>query len=824
MYKQILCSLFILISLGFSPTAQNIETWISGNETNPVEKIYIHTDSEYYFSGDTVWFKVYLTDSRSGQLIPRAENAYINVLDANGNTALQLILLCVNGQAAGNFTVSDTFKPGSYLIKAYTNYLFNFSPDSYFYKQINISGITVNSRSTVKVNRTPNMVADVAFLPEGGVLLENTTNLVAFKAIDKSGFGVDAGGTVKDEKGTVITSFKTDYRGMGLLFLKPEPGKKYVATVVGFPSFRYEFQPVKQGIKIQLVNHTNKEVILNVSSNSQEIAGDTYYLVNMYRGEVLFYQEFKMEGTSKVLKFESGSLKPGINRLVLLDKNLAPVSERLLFSRNDEMNNLIIQADSKSYDKRSEIKLKITDEKYLTNDDFSNLSVSVIHEASIPENSFSKNILSQFLVDSELMGFVEPSAYLFSDSEISSEAKLRLVMLTNGYSSYFWNSVPRKNEILKFKQEAGLNLQGVAKNSLTGNYIENGEITIAIQKNDEIGFLTQRTDNLGNFTFPGLLFIDTANVHIQAKNELGRMNTEAFIYPVFKSAEPAVSQVKRLSEKMQLPTGLASLKYQIYNENRKYQPRARLNRKKVNTDGKNSDGHFRLYESADFVLQVDQFEQSYDNVLDYMVGRVPGLDINADDIRIRGTSGFGSGATPMFLVDGVPVVGSQTFNLPFEVTQTKDTEGNMVSNSGERLIQTVRAIPISDVDKIEILKSPQNLAVFGIKGANGVIAIYTKHGRINQESKVTKRIIENKIVGYSKYRDFYSPMYTPENQDDKKPDLKILLYWNPNVITVNGSADLRFFSSSLHGRYKIVVEGITNDGKICMGYADFEIK
>ena len=217
------------------------------------------------------------------------------------------------------------------------------------------------------------------------------------------------------------------------------------------------------------------------------------------------------------------------------------------------------------------------------------------------------------------------------------------------------------------------------------------------------------------------------------------------------------------------------------------------------------------------MLEVKPFEQSYENVLDYMVGKVPGVDINGDDIRIRGASSFGANTVPMFLVDGVPLVGSQTFNLPLEVTQTKDIEGNVVTNSNEQLIQTVKAIPISDVDKIEVLKSPQNLAVFGIKGANGVIAIYTRRGEANKGSSIGTGIIENKVIGYSKYREFYSPKYTPENVTDKQPDLKTLLYWNPEVKTKNGTAELRFFSSDQPGKYNVIVEGIANDGKICLG-------
>jgi hypothetical protein len=200
------------------------------------------------------------------------------------------------------------------------------------------------------------------------------------------------------------------------------------------------------------------------------------------------------------------------------------------------------------------------------------------------------------------------------------------------------------------------------------------------------------------------------------------------------------------------------------------------------------------------------------------------VDINGDDIRIRGTSSFGTNAIPLFLLDGVPLVGSQTFNLPVEVTQDTDNEGNIISNTNEQLIQTVRAIPMSDVDKIEVLKSAQNLAVFGVKGANGVIAIYTRRGEKGKGSSIGKGVIENSLMGYSKYKEYYSPKYTPENLKDKQPDLKTLLYWNPEVTTKNGSAELVFYSSDQPGLYNVIVEGIASDGRICVGNAIFKVE
>src|SRR5690606_20236285 len=123
----------------------------------------------------------------------------------------------------------------------------------------------------------------------------------------------------------------------------PEPGKSYFATINGFPSFRFRFDSLimNEGIKIQLVNQTSRELIVNISGNSEKFSGEPFYLVNMHHGQTAFYQSFKMEGQNHLLKFESNMLKGGINQLILLDKTLKPISERLLFSDNFDLKNLV---------------------------------------------------------------------------------------------------------------------------------------------------------------------------------------------------------------------------------------------------------------------------------------------------------------------------------------------------------------------------------------------------------------------------------------------------------------------------------------------------
>jgi hypothetical protein len=105
-----------------------------------------------------------------------------------------------------------------------------------------------------------------------------------------------------------------------------------------------------------------------------------------------------------------------------------------------------------------------------------------------------------------------------------------------------------------------------------------------------------------------------------------------------------------------------------------------------------------------------------------------------------------------------------------------------------------------------------------------VIAIFTRSGDLTHGSNIGKGIIENKVTGYSKYKEFYSPEYGPDNLKGNRPDLRTLLFWNPEVTTKNGTVELKFFSSDQPGKYHVIVEGIANDGRICLGSAGFEVK
>ncbi len=808
--------LFLMISGLY---AQNIETWVKSYEKVPVEKIYLHTDRELYSTGDTIWLKTYVTDSRSGRLIPGSENVYLQLTGENGEPVLELKLMSINGQAPGQIPIPDTLQQGNYILSAFTDYLMNFGNESFFYKTVTVLEPSGSLRGVMlrkPENPVARRIADVAFLPEGGELLEGISNLIAFKAIDESGYGIDVTGAVIDASGRNVVTFRSDYKGMGLFFLNPEPGKTYHIVINESPSFKYSFDSliVSEGIKIQLVNQTSKNLLINVTGNSDKYLNKTFYLVNMHRGNVLFYQPVQIEEKNHLVKFDSNMLGGGINQLTLLDNNLRPVSELLIFSDDIELNKLTINPDKEKVTSRVEINVLITGNDSLN--DISNLSAAVVHEAVYPGNNTSQNILTHLLISSELKGFVETPADYFSDSILSANTKQRLLMLTNGWSSYFWNNIPNADADLKYKQRTGLELQGIATNSKTGEALKNKEITMIVEKDREMAILEQITNENGQFTFSGLLFNDTAKAFIQAKKQRGRKRTNISLMQEEKLPVPGF-YAKSLKTNYNYPSA-SDITYFLTMDVKKLQNARRLRSAKPERKLKEltGDGHFRLYEQADQVIEVPKGEASFGNIVDFLEGKVAGLDINGDEISLRGTSNVSGNSSPLFLIDGLPIIENNSSNWGNE------SDGEIT----EQIISSVRkvkSIPIGDIEKVEILKNPQNLAIFGVEGANGVIAIYTRKGKEEKKENV-KEVLEKKIVGYSAYRDFYSPKYLPENKRRGSSDIRITLFWEPELILKNGNANLSFYTSDQKGKYIITVEGISDAGKIRYGEASFTVE
>jgi len=69
--------------------------------------------------------------------------------------------------------------------------------------------------------------------------------------------------------------------------------------------------------------------------------------------------------------------------------------------------------------------------------------------------------------------------------------------------------------------------------------------------------------------------------------------------------------------------------------------------------------------------------------------------------------------------------------------------------------------------------------------------------------------------GFYKAREFYSPAYTGPKTDTQTPDLRTTIYWNPDINTdKDGKASFEYFNADTKGTYRVVVEGIDENGNL----------
>lgn len=125
------------------------------------------------------------------------------------------------------------------------------------------------------------------------------------------------------------------------------------------------------------------------------------------------------------------------------------------------------------------------------------------------------------------------------------------------------------------------------------------------------------------------------------------------------------------------------------------------------------------------VTAKDIENQPVSNPLVALEGRVPGVYIHqysgvpggGVSIQIRGTNSLRpEGNYPLYIIDGVPFPSTQVSSFP--VSSEIIPNANPLSN-----------INIADIESIEILKDADATAIYGSRGANGVVLITTKAGR-----------------------------------------------------------------------------------------------
>jgi TonB-dependent SusC/RagA subfamily outer membrane receptor len=127
----------------------------------------------------------------------------------------------------------------------------------------------------------------------------------------------------------------------------------------------------------------------------------------------------------------------------------------------------------------------------------------------------------------------------------------------------------------------------------------------------------------------------------------------------------------------------------------------------------------------------------------------PGSSVN---IRIRGTSSVRSGSNPLFVIDGVPLSGDYI-----------SAGGADFGRGGSTPKNPLNFLNPNDIASMDVLKDAASTAIYGARGANGVVIITTKSGRnkknelqFNTGVSISQQARTYKVLNAQDYLSAYS--------------------------------------------------------------------
>lgn len=102
------------------------------------EEVFLRTDRDVYIPGEKVWFKVYTLNGLTGIPCNLSKVVYLELLDKNNFPIRQLKVKIESSSGSSDFVLPDNISSGNYIVRAYTNWMKNFSTDQFFYKTISV--------------------------------------------------------------------------------------------------------------------------------------------------------------------------------------------------------------------------------------------------------------------------------------------------------------------------------------------------------------------------------------------------------------------------------------------------------------------------------------------------------------------------------------------------------------------------------------------------------------------------------------------------------------------------------------------------------------
>ena len=782
------------------------------NSLFPQEKVYIQFDNTSYYTGETIWFKAFVTNAST---LGRAQSKilYVDLLSPTGVLLKQEKLKIVAGQADGSFVLMDgstaqarekrgvvDYPSGFYEVRAYTSYMLNFSNEILFSRVLAVydppkeEGNFYESSPVITIKRTETSDfrpkseklrnINASFYPEGGHLIIGKPCRLAFKVIDDTGFGVEATGKVE---GKDIT-FSTVHNGMGYFTFTPQEKRNSVEITVGETSRSFNLPQAEPLGFAMTVDPLDSDSITVKVDGAEGMSGITLGVALTCRGELMDFGTLESGATPSERIIPLHGVPEGVCRIYLFDKNGILYSSRSFYHRSKVIKAPVLEmsADKETYQPFEKITLNfsLNDKGNPFRDRFC-LSV---RDSRTQNNVYTDDLRTSMLLSSDLKGFIEHPAWYFDSDAPERDQALDLLCLVQGWERYDWDIMTGQKDFSeRYRMEESLTLNGWILSSSGRKKLDGVEVNASLVPQDKTltEIYSYTTDTTGYFGFDiGAEFYDKAKFSISANTDKKPLIGTSARIRIDRPASPAIRPYN-VGELV-----FTGVKGTGYKRDRMYIDYFT----------------FSAYDvTNDVEIELDKGDYTTD-LMGYLIDK--GDEVIASDTSIESINGF----EPFFYIhDNKKYLYQGPYETP-AVIDTKDIKSVIVFDRPMFMMNILQQCPLYQdylSESIQMLYGEDLinhrllLVDVQMKEPN---EISTREDRFNINKRITT------VDGYSRPYSFYSPEY-PQGPVFGDVDYRRTLYWNPNVITdENGKAQVEFYNNSITRRFDVEAAGITSAG------------
>lgn len=839
---------------GFGRLDTLFQNAIQYSNTYVSEKVYLHFDNTSYYLGEKLWFKAYVTSGQR-ELISLSKVLYVELLNQYGQLVERQVLQLENGTANGQFELSINMLPGFYEVRAYTRWMRNFGETNYYSRVFPFyvrSAEGTYNRELYQFHMSSNWDMQtrpetpkqkkitIDFYPEGGHLVRNIPNVVAFRVSTKDEPYPMASMTICSSEGDSIGECFTVHDGMGRFVYCPgeEPG--YLQVGYNHKNYRFNLPEAEQeGYCLSISAQKNDSVIVRLQRSSS-LSPDTLGLAFASGGEICRSLPVVFQSELVAYKLPLNGLPGGVSQAVLFDQQGNVLCERMFFVNRPEVYLSIgVQTDKKIYSPGDRVNMDLNIKEHGDKGIATGFSLSVRDALSSDLNFMMDNARTNLLLSSELSGYIHHPEYYFLQGGKVRPIELDLLMLVHGWRKYSWKDLLTRSKKMEHPAEMTPMLEGRLKSLLTRSVQSNKMISLMVKEDLAASAITIHTDSLGHFRIPVDGFAGRQRAVFVANNDKGNKSRKFCYFLIDRNIAPLLRAyytqemalewdslsnmnllelTKITKEDMERMYGKIFLLDEVEVKERSHKRSTLIREQNIqayfeveNMVEEDWDKGIEYGSLIDFLREKNYFASPYMKGMDSqeMANLVGSL--HRESIYNSST---------MFVIDGV--LSSEYHNRQLidnildgleGIKTLMYCEGTLSDPNFKNLLKGNMEMRLDLTENDGSLKAVSEK--LGDQSYYGIYYItttgefdYNKKNRAAYGTRITY------INGYNTPEEFYSPDYSAQTLPVDK-DHRRTLYWNPSLHTdENGHCNVSFYNASNYTYLNVNAETITPRGEV----------